>query len=35
VLQDESVALDHNQYVETGDLTAYAEMVVLRASSRT
>ena len=27
------VALDHNQYVETGDLTAHAEMVVLRSAA--
>lgn len=30
---DEIVALDHNQYVETGDLTAHAEMVVLRSAA--
>jgi tRNA(adenine34) deaminase len=30
---DESVALDHNQYVETGDLTAHAEMVVLHSAA--
>src|SRR5437763_14360769 len=30
---DEIMALDHNQYVETGDLTAHAEMVVLRSAA--
>ena len=30
---EEIVALDHNQYVETGDLTAHAEMVVLRSAA--
>lgn len=33
--RDETLAFDHNQAVDTGDLTAHAEMVVLRqASSR-
>src|SRR6266496_5372413 len=30
---DEIVALGHNQYVETGDLTAHGEMVVLRSAA--
>ena len=30
---DKIVALDHNQYVETGDLIAHAEMVVLRSAA--
>ncbi len=29
----EIVALDHNQYAETGDLTAHGEMVVLRSAA--
>ena len=30
---EEIVALGHNQYAETGDLTAHAEMVVLRSAA--
>ena len=32
--RDEIVALDHNRYIEIGDLTAHAEMVVLRSAAR-
>jgi len=30
---EEIVALGHNQYVETGDLTAHGEMVVVRSAA--
>jgi tRNA(adenine34) deaminase len=30
---NEIVALDHNQYAETGDMTAHGEMVVLRSAA--
>ncbi|MFL5661305.1 MAG: nucleoside deaminase, partial [Ktedonobacteraceae bacterium] len=30
---DEIVALGHNRYAETGDLTAHGEMVVLRSAA--
>src|SRR5438477_11646421 len=30
---EEIVALGHNQYVETGDLTAHGEMIVLRSAA--
>lgn len=32
--QEEILALGHNAYVETGDMTAHAEMVVLRTVAR-
>ena len=31
--RDEIVALDHNRYAETGDMTAHGEMVVLRSAA--
>jgi tRNA(adenine34) deaminase len=34
LLHAEVVALGHNQYVETGDVTAHGEMVLLRSAAR-